>query len=39
MAPATEARLRQLMSDEVRQLDEIAGTDFCSLWNYPPNGG
>lgn len=36
MAPATEARLRALMAEEVRRVDAIAGTDFCRLWNYPP---
>ena len=34
MAPATQARLRNLMADEVRRLDGAAGTDFCRLWNY-----
>ena len=34
--PATEAYLRELMTPEVQCLDEVAGTDFCSRWNYPP---
>ena len=34
--PTTEGRLRELMAGEVRRLDEIAGTDFCRLWNYSP---
>lgn len=35
MALETETRLRQLMADEVRSLDAVAGTDFCRLWKYP----
>lgn len=35
MAAATKARLRELMTEEVQRLDELAGTDFCALWNYP----
>lgn len=33
--PATEASLRELMTEEVQRLDRVAGTDFCSRWNYP----
>ena len=36
MPPEIEARLRELMADEVQRLDAVAGTDFCRLWNYPP---
>ena len=36
MAPATESRLRDMMANEVQLLDEVAGTDFCRLWGYPP---
>lgn len=38
MNPATKARLRELMTDEVRRLDELAGTDFCRQWGYSPAG-
>ena len=38
MAPATEARLREIMADEIRRLDASAQTDFCRLWNYSPTG-
>jgi hypothetical protein len=34
MLPSTQVRLRELFQDEVRTLDEIAGTDFTRLWNY-----
>lgn len=37
MLPSTEARLRELFQDEVERLDQIAGTDFVRLWNYPPS--
>lgn len=33
--PAIEARLRDLMTEEMQRLDAVAGTDFCSRWNYP----
>jgi hypothetical protein len=36
ICPIIEARLRQLMTEEVQRLDSLAGTDFCRLWNYPP---
>jgi hypothetical protein len=39
MHPATKTRLRELMADEVRHLDQLAGTDFSRLWNYSPAGG
>jgi hypothetical protein len=32
--PETEARLRAIFADEVRLLDEVAGTDFATLWGY-----
>lgn len=35
--PETAARLRELMTEEVQRLDAVAGTDFCRLWNYPPD--
>lgn len=34
MLPSTQFRLRELFQDEVRRLDEIAGTEFTRLWNY-----
>lgn len=36
MPPEIEAHLHHLMADEVQRLDAVAGTDFCTLWNYPP---
>ena len=35
MSTSTEAQLRQVFAEDVRRLDEIAGTSFCDLWGYP----
>jgi Sulfotransferase domain len=39
MSPDTQARLRALMSEEMRRLDAIAGTDFSRLWKYSGEEG
>lgn len=34
MRPETEQSLRQTFAPEIRQLDELLGTDFQGLWGY-----
>lgn len=38
MPAEIEAHLKAMMAEEVQLLDQAAGTDFCSLWNYPKPG-
>ena len=35
ITPQQHEKLHQMFTPEIQKLDRVAGTDFCTLWNYP----